>query len=529
MNAFFNSMSGYFAAIPSLLRPYRYIIVIASLIGTIFMGVGATRFELDTSIDSWLSDDDPAVQALDNFRSQFGSDDGLFLVYHAKDGNVFSEQSLRAIQGLTRDLENWYDLDPEALGIDAEIMENMDHVLRVQSLANTRYQLSTEDSLESLELIPEGAEITAELAEEIRRIAHDQPNLSLLMFSENNEYGALVISTDFGAIPKQSDEVVDNLDFNVDALDLALDSFVIDVDDSAITVEVDFEDTSPSVYTGFMKGLKAIYGQPEYAAAFDFYPIGTAGMIDTAMAAMVQSGFLGLIAIFIIILLLYTLFQTGSAVVWPVTAVVSSCIWLFGGMAWLGIPSSSLISLSVMLVLAVGIADCVHVMSEYLLFKREGMNHEDAIEKSFEKTGVPILLTTITTMAGMLAIAFGGVGQFVTFGITSAIGVLLAFVFTVAVLPALLEFWHPHSNKAKPAKTSWRRAIYIIFFPFLDFVHICSFNIFLKLCVRSVEIATVAFVVRNFYILLSAVIVGVIFNLTLSRIIMSVVFNLTLA
>ncbi|MCK4862514.1 MAG: MMPL family transporter [Rhodobacteraceae bacterium] len=465
MNELFNSMSTYFAAVPGALRPYRYLIVIVALVGTIFMGFGATKFELDTSIDSWLSEDDPAVQALDDFRRQFGSDDGLFLVYHAKDGDVFSEQSLKAIQGLTRDLENWYDLDPVTLGIDAEVMANLDHVLRVQSLANTRYQLSTEDSLESLELIPEGAAITPELAAEVSRIAHDQPTLSLLMFSENNEYGALVLSTDFGAIPVQTDDVVDELDFAADELDLALDSFVIDVDDTAVTAEVDFEDTSPAVYTGFMNALTAIYGQAEYAAAFEFYPIGTAGMMDTAMDSMIQSGYLGMISVFIIILLLYTLFQTGSAVMWPVTAVVSSCIWLFGGMAWLGIPSSSLISLSVMLVLAVGIADCVHVMSEYLLFKRESMNHEDAIEKSFEKTGVPILLTTITTMAGMLAIAFGGVGQFVTFGITSAIGVALAFVFTVAVLPALLEFWHPHSDK-KPAKKSWKRAMFIIFFPF---------------------------------------------------------------
>jgi len=375
------------------------------------------------------------------------------------------QKAYEAIQQLTSDLEDWYDLDPAPLGIDAAVMANLDHVLRVQSLANTRYQLSTEDSLESLELIPEGAEITPELAAEVRRIAHDQPTLALLMFSENNEYGAVVLTTDFGAIPVQTDDEFVVLDFAAYELDFALDSFVIDVDDTAVTVEVDFEDTSQTVYTGFMDALSAIYGQAEYTTAFEFYPIGTAGMMDTAMDSMIQSGYLGMIAVFIIILLLYTLFQTGSAVMWPVTAVVSSCIWLFGGMAWLGIASSSLISLSVMLVMAVGIADCVHVMSEYLLFKREGMNHEDAIEKSFEKTGVPILLTTVTTMAGMLAIAFGGVGLFVTFGITSAIGVLLAFVFTIAVLPALLEFWHPHSNK-KPTNASWRRVMGIILFPF---------------------------------------------------------------
>lgn len=90
MNAFFNLLAAYFAAIPAILRPYRYIIAGVALLGTVFMGFGATKFELDTSFDSWLSEDDPAVSALDDFRRQFGSDDGLFLVYHAKMEMFFS-------------------------------------------------------------------------------------------------------------------------------------------------------------------------------------------------------------------------------------------------------------------------------------------------------------------------------------------------------------------------------------------------------------------------------------------------------
>ena len=46
-------------------------------------------------------------------------------------------------------------------------------------------------------------------------------------------------------------------------------------------------------------------------------------------------------------------------------------------------------------------------------------------------------------MAAMSMIAFGGVQHFVTFGITSALGVFLAFVFTIIVLPVLMDFWHP--------------------------------------------------------------------------------------
>ena len=99
-----------------------------------------------------------------------------------------------------------------------------------------------------------------------------------------------------------------------------------------------------------------------------------------------------------------------------------------------------------MLVFGVGIADCVHVLSEYTLFRKRGLNHKEAIKMAYQKTGVPILLTSITTMAAMIVIALGGIGHFVTFGISSAIGVFLAFLFTLYVFPILLEFWHPYKS-----------------------------------------------------------------------------------
>ncbi len=466
MSAFFNYLSVLFSGIPDALRPFRLVILLLAVAGSVFMGFGAMRFELDTSFDSWFSKDDPTVQALDSFRAQFGSDDGLFLVYRATDGDVFSPASLSAVRALTQDLENWRELDPEALGVPADVFEGLDHIQRVQSLANVRIQENTVDALVSRPLLPETGEITPEIAAAAERTAKGQSRLKLFMFSDNDEFGALVLNTDFGAIPVSTGEEV-TAGFSEDSLDLAMDSFTIDVNENARVAEIKFEDTLPSTYTGFMQSLSAIYSQPEYSAAFDFYPIGSASMTELATETLVQSGYLVLAAMAIIVILLYTLFQTGSAVLWPVAAIGMSNLWLFGGMGWLSIPSSTLIALTIMLVLAVGIADCVHVMSEYLLFKREGMDHRAAMRQTFAKAGVPILLTSITTMAGMLSIAFGGTGLFVTFGVSSAIGVFLAFLFTIIVLPALLEYWHPHAtDKAVKAATGWRRFLRLLGTPF---------------------------------------------------------------
>jgi len=86
-------------------------------------------------------------------------------------------------------------------------------------------------------------------------------------------------------------------------------------------------------------------------------------------------------------------------------------------------------------------------MSSYLLFRRSGNDHEQALSQAYGKTGVPILLTTVTTMAGMSSLAVTGMPQFVLFGFSSAAGVGLAFLYTIYLLPVLLDYWHPMQEK----------------------------------------------------------------------------------
>ena len=447
MNRLLNSMAHWFAKIPDFSRPYRYFILIVALLGSVGLGLGIRNIEVDQSVDAWLSDDNPAVEALNDFRAQFGSDDGLFLVYRAKDGDVFSPNSLLLLRTLTDQIENWATLDFDVLGVKAEIWQDLDHILRVQSLANLRYQENTPEAMVSRRLLPKDIEVSKEVAEATRNRALDQDNIALQMFSENQEFGALVITTDFGAEPVL-DIAQGEIDLGAeDELELAFDDFELEVDGTAIAQDVEFIEVQPQTYLAFITALKAIYNQEQFAEQFEFYPIGMAGMMESSMDIMIQSGVLLGIGVVLLVILLWTLFQTAAAVIWPVLCIVASMVWVVGGMTWLGIPTSQLLALSAMLVLAVGVADCVHVMSEYLYYRRAEFTHEDAMRKSYEKTGVPILLTTLTTMAGMGAIAFGGIGQFVVFGISSAAGVFSAFVFTLFVLPSLLELWHPNPNK----------------------------------------------------------------------------------
>ena len=228
-------LNGYFARVPGQLIPYRKIVLIVALLSTIFMGFGASRFVLDTSFDVWFSESDPAIEALDDFRDQFGSDDGLFIVYEAKDGDVFSNKSLTLIAEITESLDNYEQIsDDEWLnqyGLTPDIVESLTHIKRVQSLSNIRIQKNDDDVLSSPRLVPKNIPSDISKLSVISSEADDQPSLELFMFSKDHRFGAISIKTDFGAIPVFQESDDDSSLFSDDDWS---DDFDDSMDDSAV-------------------------------------------------------------------------------------------------------------------------------------------------------------------------------------------------------------------------------------------------------------------------------------------------------
>ena len=463
MKTFLFCTSEYFESVPNRIRPWRWWIITLALTCSLFMAVGSTRFVIDVTVDSWFSEDDPVLQSLDEFRDQFGSDDGLFIVYEAKDGDVFSADSLGLIDQLTTRLNHWQDIPQEVLdevGITPDLAKELSHIKRVQSLTNVRIQVHQDETLSSPRLI-QNLVMSKDEAQQVKAMAMAQSNLPLFLFSNNHRFGAIMVTTDFGAIPMSprfqasSSDLMDDdeIDWAGDFDDPSASAFDVSVESAPVR----FEDMDSGLYLSFMEAVSRLYQHPELERQFNFYPIGNASLVKLAVDDLKQAGVLLLGMVLVINLLLWTLFRSVSAVLWPQIAIGMSALFVVGTLGWLGLESSTLISLTVMLIVAVGVADCVHVMSSYVYFRERGHEHEPALSKAYGKTGLPILLTTITTMVGMGALTITGMPQFVMFGATSAAGVLLAFLYTLFLLPVLMDLWHP---MAKPISTlaarGWR-------------------------------------------------------------------------
>ena len=437
-------LTGIFAQAPNRVLEFKQTILAALTLVSLFLfNAIYEQTEFDLSSEAFIDQEGSAQIALDEFRRQFGSDRSVFLIYKPADGDVFSRKSLSTIQELTTKLENWQDLDPEMLpNID---LNELKHIRRVQSLSNLQIQSSSGDTLISKRIVPRQLPETQAGLQAIKQIALEETDFISAFYANDGSFGALLLQTDFGTLPVEGYEsALDNSDIELEA---SFDDFELSFDESAVVQQMEFEDVDPRDYLAFNDALSAIYDQ--YDQHFEYYAVGEPSLMTQLQDVLDQLVILGYLMVLIFTLLLWILFRSGSALVWPLVTIALSVSWCWGITVLLGTQLTSMIGLTILLIFSVGIADCVHVMSAYFSFRRQGMNHYLALEKSYEKVGLAILLTTLTTASGILVLATSNLEPIRVFAYMCAFGVVLAFFFTVVLLPILLNIWHPTGTDDK--------------------------------------------------------------------------------
>ena len=64
-------------------------------------------------------------------------------------------------------------------------------------------------------------------------------------------------------------------------------------------------------------------------------------------------------------------------------------VFMMGLTGFAGTTLTSMLMLSIMLVLAVGIADAIHILSAYLFFRNHGEAHFAALKSAYRKAALP--------------------------------------------------------------------------------------------------------------------------------------------
>lgn len=186
------------------------------------------------------------------------------------------------------------------------------------------------------------------------------------------------------------------------------------------------------------------------ATGFALEVTGHAAVDAVIQGAFVQDLFvLGAVAFVLGLLLLLLLFQRISSAVLPMLVIASTVVVTIGGMAvsgqYLQVPTTVLPPLIVIF----GTADAVHFMSAFYKRLHILQDKRQAFSAALDVTISPMMLTTLTTAAGLLAFSFVDVKAQANLGIFGGIAAVMALFFTLLCAAFVLR-WMPEKDKTVP-------------------------------------------------------------------------------
>jgi predicted RND superfamily exporter protein len=140
----------------------------------------------------------------------------------------------------------------------------------------------------------------------------------------------------------------------------------------------------------------------------------------------------------VVIVTIGLLLRTITGTISTVLIIIISIVTTMGLAGWLGFYLTGPSSSAPTMIMTLAVADCIHILTSMFYEMRQGADKRTAIARSIKLNFQPIFLTSITTAIGFLSMNFSDSPPFRDLGNLVAIGVMLAFVFSVTIFPALL-------------------------------------------------------------------------------------------
>jgi len=383
---------------------HRWVALAVSLLLTAFLVSFLPKLEIDNSTESFFTTDDPAVVAYNAFRDQFGRDDKIIIAVAG--GDLFDRAFLDRLRSLHEAIEH-----------------EIPYVTEVESLINARYTRGEAGELvvgELLEEWPEGPEALALFEERVR----SNPLYRNALVSSDYTVTAIAVTPDtYSSEGKELADLAGFSDVGLDAVE-ELPRYLRAAESNAL-----------------IGGLYEVLDRFE-APDFRLHMAGALPMtwrIDIGM----QRDFQRLLPITVLVMgiVLGWLFRRVGGVVLPLLVVMLSLLASLGIMILLGIPGSTAVQILPVFLLTVGVCDAVHILALAYRFRMEGLGQEDSIARALGHSGLAVLMTSITTATGMLSFITSEMAAVQHLGVLAPIGVALAFVYTMVLLPALLAIF----------------------------------------------------------------------------------------
>jgi predicted RND superfamily exporter protein len=376
---------------------YPWLITAIILIITVFFCFQLPRAELENNNLRFVPHNDPALLTSQWIDGMFGSSFFILVGLQRQYGTVFDADFINRIRDYTAALE------------DIPIVKS------VTSLINAEYITSKDDAIVVEKLLGRDFSGSQEEITELKR--------RLLSW---DMYERALYSDDFTAT-----QILIPLSINSEQAS------------SKQTTEyfIKIRDTAHDIFDG----------------TADVYVTGMPIIIATVNEAMNSDLKLLIpVVILVVLLILFFSFRAFIPVALPLICVLTSVIWSVGAMPLFGIKLSVISTVLPVILVAVGSAYGIHVVTHYLLGRgTKNVNgdmsreeHSALVIETVMKIRKPVFLAALTTFVSFLSFCFTTVAPCKEFGYFSSFGVAAAFIVSILLIPSLLLIRGPKKIKS---------------------------------------------------------------------------------
>jgi len=203
--------------------------------------------------------------------------------------------------------------------------------------------------------------------------------------------------------------------------------------------------------------ISAILDKTDYDG-IDFYLTGDVTM-NTSYNEVIggESGPLALATLLVaglIALVNFRFHPLGFAA--PLAVIVVSLVLMVGFMGLVGYDLTMLFLIAPNMLIAIGVAQSIHLISEFRLLHGSGLDRRSAVQQTFEHVAVPCLLAALTTALGIVAMAGSELRALAEMSIFLGVGVMLTFVGSITLMVCLLAFGPEYANATVKKEASDR-------------------------------------------------------------------------
>jgi len=360
---------------------YPIWVILACITLVVFAGAGAQNLVFKNDYRVFFGEENPQLTAFESMQKVYNKTDSVALIVVPKDGNVFTSEHLAALKSLTK--ASW----------------QVPFSTRVDSVTNFQYTYAEEDDMIVEDLVMSANNLSAEALERIKQIAIAEPLLVNKIISDTGHV-------------------------------------------SVVNVTVQLPGLDPLTETPqIAQSVREI--KEKFMAQYPGTEVFLSGMVmmNTSFteSALNDSSTLIPLMFLVVIITIGLLLRTITGTIATVVIIIVSIVTTMGLAGWLGFYLTGPSSSAPTMILTLAVADCIHILTTMFYEMRQGGDKKSAIAKSIKINFQPIFLTSITTAVGFLSMNFSDSPPFRDLGNLVAMGVMLAFVFSITLFPALLS------------------------------------------------------------------------------------------